>query len=694
MAAEKVGGKVEAPAAMKVSASHIIILVLVAWLGFVWGEVSTWPAGALQATITGTWLPWFYIMLLAAIIGKKTVKVIDKTLLVAIIFTFAILTGKAYYFAAVGECNFYYNLGGTFAPSVCIGAWPPEASQYLKDLLPSWLVAWDPLATDRYYRGGGEPIWGPMIAPIVTWSVIYIAIAFQMMFLTFAIVGPGFWETMRMPFPITIPSRFVINNVCTEDPKQFGDLFFNIRKFRVFWVGVLIGALFYFPIMMQRLFPGPAWQYWAAYINIETIFPGITNAIRTVFPNAIGTAGFTSPALIMVFALVPYSVATASLFWHFITCWLYPGVATRLGLIPAGASVVWGGPIKIGAYVHNWTTLCLALGLIALYALRGRIAEFVNLVRVNGSIGGVSARVLLGLFIISTLLFLSIWSAAGLDPLTNFLLWLLYFITSIGGAYFYAGVLWMGGNCKGYQIWWIPYTIGAPLGLLPTTPTPGHRAAAVFGYYTAAMGTCVGAYDGNCMYNATILASTYSLGAGTKVDMRRLFIYMLVVLMALPPFAFAFDVWFNSHVGVANTAESGMIGWNPAEAALDLGVRSITWGAPPVPVHEAVAWQIGWALFIFACYFITARFPLLDYFLNPLGMTSFSHTLYFIGWFNPLMGLILKYLLTRVFGAKRAYDAIVEFASGFAVGFSLLFIVMGAYVFFSISLPTIAAYWR
>jgi hypothetical protein len=196
------------------------------------------------------------------------------------------------------------------------------------------------------------------------------------------------------------------------------------------------------------------------------------------------------------------------------------------------------------------------------------------------------------------------------------------------------------------------------------------------------------------MYNATILASTYSLGAGTKVDMRRLFIYMLVVLMALPPFAFAFDVWFNSHVGVANTAESDMIGWNPAGAALDLGVRSITWGAPPVPVHEAVAWQIGWALFIFACYFITARFPLLDYFLNPLGMTSFSHTLYFIGWFNPLMGLILKYLLTRVFGAKRAYDAIVEFASGFAVGFSLLFIVMGAYVFFSISLPTIAAYWR
>jgi hypothetical protein len=32
--------------------------------------------------------------------------------------------------------------------------------------------------------------------------------------------------------------------------------------------------------------------------------------------------------------------------------------------------------------------------------------------------------------------------------------------------------------------------------------------------------------------------------------------------------------------------------------------------------------------------------------------------------------------------------------SGLAVGFGLLFIVLGAYVFFGISLPTLAALWK
>jgi len=65
-----------------------------------------------------------------------------------------------------------------------------------------------------------------------------------------------------------------------------------------------------------------------------------------------------------------------------------------------------------------------------------------------------------------------------------------------------------------------------------------------------------------------------------------------------------------------------------------------------------------------------------------------------MGWINPLIGLILKYLLTRAVGAKRAYDVIVEFTSGIAVGFSLLYLVLGAYVFFGISIPTIAALWK
>jgi hypothetical protein len=357
---------------------------------------------------------------------------------------------------------------------------------------------------------------------------------------------------------------------------------------------------------------------------------------------------------------------------------------------------MWYGPIVLGALAWNHTAICSGLALIVFYAMRRRIADLVRLVKINGSIEGIPARLILGLFLIGALLFLGIWSAAGLDPFTNFLTWLLFTLTAIGGAYFYAALLWYGGHCMGYQLWWPIYAVSSPLGLLPTVPTSGHKAAAVFGYYIATMGTCVGAFESNCMYHPAHTACAYAVGADTKTDLRRFFVYMLVVLIALPPFAFFFDAWFNSHVGIVYTSESGMDmhWWNPASAAMNLGVRSITWSAPPIPIHIAALWSIGWAIFIFLCYLISARIPILGYFLHPIGIAAIATEPFWMGWINPLIGLIVKYLLTRAVGAKRAYDVIVQFTAGVAVGFSILYLVLGAYVFFGISLPTIASLWK
>jgi hypothetical protein len=132
--------------------------------------------------------------------------------------------------------------------------------------------------------------------------------------------------------------------------------------------------------------------------------------------------------------------------------------------------------------------------------------------------------------------------------------------------------------------------------------------------------------------------------------------------------------------------------WNPASAAMNLGVRAITWAQPPIPVHIAAAWEIGWMIFLLASYLITARFAVLSYFLNPIGIVAAPN--WWVGWVNPLIALIVRTLLTRAVGAKRAYEIIVELVSGLAVGFGLLFIVLGAYVFFGISLPTLAALWK
>jgi hypothetical protein len=560
------------------------------------------------------------------------------------------------------------------------------------------MVVWDPIAADRYYRGGGEPIWGPMIAPIITWTIIFWALALQGMFLTFALLGPEFWETERLPFPGTVPTRFVINNVYTEDPKTFGDIFFNVRKYRIFWIGVVVGLLLNLPYIVSQILPAVPWGAYIGggygVIGIDQLYPGIYDAVRSIFPNAIWIGCVIALINVLVFALVPFQVSTSLLIWWFCLGWLYPSIATRMGLIPAGGNPYWYGPIPIGS-ISGYGASPLGLALIVIYAMRRRIADFIRLIRVNGSIEGVSARVMLGLFLIGTLVFWGIWCAAGLDPLTTVYVWLLFTISSIGGAYFYATLLWYIG-CQGHWLWRIVYPVSSSLGLLPTAPTPDHRAAAVFGYYVATMGTCVGAFEGNSMNNPTTLVYAYSLGAGTRADLKRLFVYMLVVLIALPPFAFFFDAWFNSHVGIVYTSQSGMDmhWWNPASAAMDLGVRSITWARPPIPIHIDAAWQIGWAIFLLVCYLLTARFAILGYFLHPVGIAAILQESWWIGWANPLIGLIVKYLLTRAVGAKRAYDIIVELVSGLAVGFGLLYLVLGAYVFFGISLPTLAALWK
>ena len=678
---------------------HIIVVVILTWIAFVWAYITRVGAGAKYWTVTGAWIPWIYIVMIAAYIGRKFGKTLDKTLLIAIIFVLGIVTAKWYYFSGTSEVDFINNLSGTFSASLAIGVWPPEASQYIKDLLPSWLVVWDPTAASRYYNGGGEPIWSAYIAPIIAWSLIFISLAFQMVPLSFTLLGPEFYEVERLPFPITIPSRFVINSTYTEDPANFGELFFNMRKYRIFWIAFVVGFLINLPYIVSQILPAVPW---GAYIGggygvlgIDQIIPNIVEIVQSVFPNAQWVVCTIALVNILVFMLIPYEIATTYLIWLIGIGWVYCGIATRMGLIPVGGNPWWSGPLPL-IFIANPFAANLGLGLIVLYLLRRRIRELFTLFSRGGEIGGIPVRLSLSLLILGILMFIAIWSAAGLDPLTSFLLWLFFTITSIGGAYYYAQLFWYGAHCTGYNLWKIVYPVSASLGLLPTVPTPGHRAAAVFGYYTATMGTCVGAFESNSMYNASIITTIYSLGADTKADMRRLFIYVLTALVVLAPFAFFFDAWFNSHVGIANTSQSGMDmhWWNPALAAMDLGVRSITWSAGPMPIHIQAMGFIGWAIFIVICYFITARIPILGYFLNPIGVASIGIENFWCGWVNPLIALIIKYLLTRAVGARRAYEITVEVVAGLAVGFGVLYLILGAYTFFSLSIPTITALWR
>ncbi|MEM3974563.1 MAG: hypothetical protein QW320_09370 [Ignisphaera sp.] len=675
---------------------HIVTLILVTWAAFVWGFVTRVGAGGKYWVMTGTFLPWIYILLTGALIARKTGKkldqVLDRVLFIAIIYALAVPTSKLFYFSGTSEVNLISNLAGTLAPSLSIGVWPPEAAVYIRDLIPSWLVVWDPVAADRFYRGGGGPIWDAMLPVASTWTLILLTLAIQALVLAFMFIGPELYETLRLPFPITIPTRFSILNSYT-DPA--GGLFFDMKRFRLFWAGVAIATILTVPYILSQLIPGVTWVGGGfGYLALSTLAPGFVSALSSALPNAVWIDGCISPLSIAIISLWPTGIITTAIFWRIVIGWIYPPIATLFGLIPAGAGPWWYGPIKLGAF--NPFSSSLGLGLIALFLMRRRIKDALSMFTRGGEMGGVPVKFGLSLFIICFIIFFVIWSAAGLDPLSNLLLWILFTATSIGGAYFYAQLIWYGGHCTGYNLYKLVYPVSAQLGLLPWTPTPGHTNAAVFGYYVATMGSCVGIFESNCMVHHVHYTNVYSIGAGTGADLRRLFIYILTITVAVIPFACFFETWFMSHVGIGNTAHAGsdMAWWNPAAAAMDLGVRSITWARAGVPLHEEAAWNLGWALVIFACYFITARFPVLYYFINPLGMAVIAHENYWIGWIDYLLALLVKYLLTRIYGAKRAQEMIVEFVSGLGIGYGILFPILGIYVFITSSLPTIAALWR
>jgi hypothetical protein len=675
--------------------SHLVILVVISWLVFVWAYVTRVMSGAKYWTINGAWLPWIYILLIVAYLGKKMNIKIDKTLLVAIIFILGVVTSKQYYLMGTGDVNFIDSITSTLSPSLSMGVWPPEASTYLKGLLPSWLVCFDPVASARYFNGGGEPIWSAYIGPIISWSLIFISIALMSLSLTFLFLGPEFYETQHIIFPLTVPTRYVINTVYTEDPNKFGDLFFNIRQHKIFWIFVLIGLIINMPFVLAQIVPAiPIFGFigggYGKY-NIGQFLPGISSTIQSIFPNAQATGTMLDMAGIFIFVLVPYEIITTQLFWWFLLDLLYPGLATRAGILAPGADVWTSWPIPLTFF--DISAIALGLGFVTLFLTKNRIKRAFLSFKEDYEINGMSARTLLSLGIVGVILFIMIWVVAGADPIFVTLFWLVTTLELFGATYMYAYLFAGGADCVGPEVWRYVWPISSGLGLLPTTAPTSSVNAAVTGYMPISLGACVGPFASNGYYSAPNLFEVYYIGADTKADLKRLLTYMLVTLVLLAPFAFVFDAWFNSHVGISNTSQSSMdmFWWNPTSGALNTGVYTTSWLSGQLPVSTVAVGRLAVALFVLVCYFITSRFPTLSYILHPLGIMTYS---WWETWFTSVVALIIKFTLSRAVGPRRSMEILIEFGAGLAVGFSLLFLVLGAYVFFTVSLPSLGLLWK
>jgi len=445
-----------------------------------------------------------------------------------------------------------------------------------------------------------------------------------------------------------------------------------------------------FPAIPLGGFAGGGYGHW----SLGTSFPGFIQAVQAILPGAEVNCGFVAH-LFCVYMILPMDITATVLLMRLIFGFIYAPLAVRTGIYPPGVWMAGSRPFPWFVWMKIGDTL--GIGLYALYAARDKIKMWLSSYKTDYTIEGIPARLTLFLAIFGALLFIAIWCVAGLNPVIVIAWLILITLLNIGGAKICA----IAARCVGYDCgpiftWPLLYPLGTSLGLWQgTPPEQGNSQLALFGLFTGTMGTCISAYNDNTLFAPTEVAFHYAVAKGSNADMRKVFIYTIILLIVLTPFALAFDTWFNSHVGLVNTGEYGMgTGiFNPIGVALNTGLLSATAGkSPAITYGEYWAWTIVGAVTIWILHYLRATFPW--FFIHPVGFLVGILDSYWTGWINPLIGLVVRYSLTKVLGAKRAEELIAAIFAGLAIGIGALYLLVGAVIFSTISIPNLRLLWK
>jgi len=677
----------------RISIAEIVALIIIAWICFTWGFITRSLSLTKYWVVTGTFIPYIWLLIIVGYLGKKGIK-ISKEFFLGVMFILMLFTAKWYYFSGSSEVNFYNNVAGSFSSSMLIfapGPWP-EAKDALKGLLPSWLVLQDEAAAALYYEGGGDPNWSAFMGPIIGWSLIFFSILFISAPMMFLVFGPHWWEVERLQWPICIPSTYAINETFpTEEGGEWGRLLSFKGRNKIFWIAFAVGMILNAPYIATQLFPaiplgGVIGGGYGTYpINLYSL-------VEDILPNAQINCSFVLYNALII-AIFPLDIALSILIFRIFTGFIYRPLVTRLGLVPPGVDpgVAWPWPhsyfVTLGGFI--------GLAVLAIWATRERWIKAFSSFKEDFEVEGISMRFGMTLMIIGIVMFLGIWIAAGGNPIVMIVWFIIFTLINIGGGYYYAGTMWYGADCSGYSAWQLVFPVGMGIGVFSAVPPmPDPRAAAILGYAASTMGTCVGPYEGNGVFSQTLMTATYGLVKGTKANMKKFFTYMIVTFIFLVPFAFIVNTYVNCHVGVANTGETGMDinWWGVGTATMSTGVSSVSWAIGQLSFNEMwVVTIIGAAFFIIIGWLRTV-FPW--FFLHPLGVLIGIRNAGWVGWVNPIIGVALRVILERALGPKRAMEYLIPILAGLVIGLGSLYILVGLSVMLTASLPNLATLWR
>jgi len=677
----------------KINVLELIIYAVFACLMFAWFYPARVLSLAKYWSMAAIWIPFILVLFIASILGKANPKLrLSATTLMIITYALAINSGKDYYLsAAIGANLIDCTIGSGFTAYMPLMVWPTGAAENLAPYMPDWLIPKDVSAAQSYFSGSGSVSWAAFTSPIISWSIMYISYAIFGLTLLFFFLGPHFAEVERLVFPMTIPFVFAANEVLRKD--NYGGLFsLKETRLKAFWGAAIIGIILNAPFVIGQLFPAIPLGGMAGggYGQWPLLFQNWYPVLNEILPGAAINTTITM-TYIFVTALMPISFIVTMLASLFLFRWIYPVVAIRAGLVPSGANPAVSMPFPVQYFAEPG--MVIGLGIIILWRIRGRIIRAIKTFKGEKyEVYGISMKIAISLLIISGLVFLGLWAAAGV-PLSMLIIWaIINLLHTVGGAKIFAEYQNLNGCCFCPQHNNMLFAVGSGLGLWSATPPNPGNSALIMTMMLPSLSTCAGPFEGNSVITPQQYAYPYGAGRGIKADLRKAFFAMMTILIVVFPFAFTYNVWFNNHVGLANTGDAsmGVFLFQPPNWQLWSGVQSLS----GIPLSPEQFWGvvIAGAFVSIIIEALRAYFPWFA--ISTVAVISGMTQTWWIGWVNGLIALVIKYSLTKVLGPRRAYEMIVPILAGIMCGFIMGYIIVGIVITTTVSIPNISTLWK
>lgn len=679
----------------------VVIGLVLLFTGTVIADL-TWLYTSKGGTINAFFLPFFYIVLVNELVGRLNKKLRLSGPELVCIFP-AMLINNSIKYMPKGALSGGEAVIGFVEKTLAVfgyGLNTADMADYFRRMTPSFMFPKSEFAISAWYNGllpGQEVPWGEFIAPITYWSIYTTLTYFLCLFLAFGIYGRMWAEVEKLPFPLSLPMIFMVNNALDVDPSTNKSRWFDLKNtsIKVFWIAFFMGALLAAIPVLGEVIPPLAVYGAFAWGEQPILFEGLA----ALMPGAMAKGVFQVDQ-IALWMLLPNNVLLTCIVAYIVFGVLYQWLGVLTGVLPynPGMEFLWNWEdIPANWYPFPYRAvgvlgMMVGLGVITLWTLRRRIADIINALKGKDIMEyGLSLRLIsyFGIFVMLAILAFFIGSGApALIAVWMLILAIIYYtaLARVTSSLWWHVDDFMGTGGLAYI-----YPLGSALGYwTEQVPSGGNPS-----YEWFITGNLIVPFN-NCWtlrvngFGPGALTGFYKIAYETKTNLKDAFFAIIYIAILGSFAAFAWRVWLYYHGG-------GMVhagGWSWTQWWK--GGYNI-WGAWSYMPFGETNWQPSLTfgatgfIIILVVYYLRGKFAW--FFVDPTALAMSMAVGLEWTWLSGLVALVIKLILIRTMGLRRFESYVIPIAAGVSLGFGAPLLFAGLIEFFGVILPKFLSFY-